>query len=238
MPRNNYFQFKRFRVVQEKAAMRISTDGVLIGAWAELNGAGSVLDVGTGTGIIALMAAQRSEAHITGIEIEENAAIEASLNAASSPWSHRISIQHISFQDYVKRSKQKFDRIISNPPYFLNDKRPSRLNHAIARHGDTLSIKVLAEGAAALLSEEGTMSLILPVLTANKFRELAKGHGLFLKKLTEVRHAEDKPVHRHLMEFGRKNMIPVVDNLTVTFAATGEFSDAYRNLTRDFYLNF
>ena len=115
---NNYFQFKQFRIEQEKSAMKVGTDGILLGAWVNISKVKSILDIGTGTGLIALMLAQRCDANITGIEIESSAAEEALENANNTPWKNRLTIQNISLQEFSTTSKNKFDLIVSNPPFF------------------------------------------------------------------------------------------------------------------------
>lgn len=238
MAGNNWFQFKQFRIIQEKAAMKVGTDAVLLGAWADVSGAQKVLDVGTGTGVIALMIAQRSDAKITAIEIEKHAASEAAKNAKNSPWPDQISVQNISFQDFAAQCDKKYDCIVSNPPYFSNNLKSASKNVAMARHSNLLSLIDLAQGASKLLSENGTISLILPVEPALKFADLAAKYHLYLNRLTEVSSTHKHPTHRHLIEFSRKQ-VPLKRNvLSIRTENGNEYTSDYKNLTRHFYLNF
>lgn len=236
MAHNNWFQFKQFKIIQEKAAMKVGTDGVLLGAWVNISGAKSILDIGTGTGIIALMLAQSSRANITGIEIEKNAAGEAAENVRNSPWPNRISIHHKSFQEFAATSQNQFDCIVSNPPFFENNKKPANSNLAIARHSDLLSYSDLAEGAKKLLTANGKLALILPADSAPKFIEAAKYYGLYLSFLTEVKPAPQKPVNRWLMEFTQKQQQPKKNSLSIRNDDGKDFSPQYKLLTHDFYL--
>ncbi|MDD2381516.1 MAG: methyltransferase, partial [Mariniphaga sp.] len=138
MGRNNYFQFKHFSIIQENAAFKVGTDAVLLGSWVNISTAKTILDIGTGTGIIALMMAQRSTARITGIEIEKNAAEEATGNVKNSPWNQRVNILNTSFQDFVKAHTGVFDLIVSNPPFFTNSQKSKCNLLALARHNDLL----------------------------------------------------------------------------------------------------
>ena len=178
MGRNNYFQFKQFKIIQEEAAMKVGTDGVLLGAWASVNGVKSVLDVGTGTGVIAIMLAQRSTAQIMGIEIEKNAAEEADFNSQNSPFSKRISIKNLPFQELAETTQNTFDLIISNPPFFINNTKTPNPSRTIARHNDLLPLMDLVNGNVKLLEENGKLALILPVNEAEKFIKIAKNQGL------------------------------------------------------------
>mgnify|MGYP005840716689 CR=1 FL=1 len=238
MAGNKWFQFKQFRIIQEKAAMKVGTDAVLLGAWANVSGAHTILDVGTGTGIIALMLAQRFEGRITAIEIEKNAAEEAAENARNSHWADRISVNNIAFQEFVNRTEEKFDCIVSNPPFFSNNIKSANSNLALARHNDWLSLSDLAEGAEKLLSENGKLSLIFPVESALKFTELAAKNNLFLIRLTVVSpHPKHKP-HRQILEFS-KNQLPLKSNVLNIRTQNGlDYTPEYKNLTRNFYLGF
>jgi len=236
MGRNNYFQFKQFRIHQEKAAMKVNTDGVLLGAWTNLEGAKTVLDIGAGTGLISLMIAQRSTAIITGIEIEKNAAEEALQNVLNSKWSDRVSIKHCSFQDFAATTENKFDVIVSNPPFFSNGVKNTNPHLSMARHNHMLPFEDIIEGAVKLLTDNGKFSLILPAGSAREFIEKASRMNLFLNRLTEVKPFPDKEPNRCLMEFGKKDIVPEKTVFSV-FDETGkDYSNEFKMLARDFYL--
>lgn len=238
MPGNNYFQFKQFRINQKKSAMRVGTDGVLLGAWANSEGAKTILDIGTGTGVIALMLAQRSDAEITAIEIEQQAAEEAASNAGNSPWSNHINIIHDSFQNFSSNFSKTFDLIVSNPPFFINSIRSTNINLAVARHSDKLSLYDLLKGSEKLLNKNGMLAVVLPVQTAEICVKLAEKYGFYLFRLTEVKPAEGKPTNRHLMEFSRIKWDLQKDSITNRNAANNNYTEEYKRLTRDFYLDF
>ncbi|QGY43855.1 DUF2400 family protein [Maribellus comscasis] len=238
MGRNNYFWFKQFLVIQEKAAMKVGTDGVLLGAWIDVQNEQKILDIGTGTGVIALMLAQRTLAQITGIEIEKNAAEEAGQNCKNSPWPQRIQIKHTSFQDFAKTADFNFDLIISNPPFFTNDKKSKDNKLAIAKHNDLLSFDELLSGSDKRLKDTGKLAVILPVSQAKKLIEKANQKGLHLIRLTEVKPTPDKEANRFLMEFSKSYAEIKKDGLTIFEKGGKNFSTTYKNLTKDFYLNF
>jgi len=238
MGRNNYFQFKQFKIIQEKAAMKVGTDGVLLGAWTNVSGVKNILDAGTGTGVIALMLAQRSDAQITGIEIENKAAKEAAENANYSNWNNRISIKNISFQQFAETSTKKFDLIVSNPPFFVNNQKSKDNNLAIAKHNDLLPFSEMISGSIKLLEHNGKLALILPVEPAKIFIELAYKNGLFLNRLTQVRPNYRKEVHRFLMEFSKNKTEIETFELAIHEDDRSDFTPKYKNLTKEFYLNF
>ena len=238
MPGNNYFQFKQFKIIQEKSAMRVGTDAVLLGAWATVSGAARILDIGTGTGVIAIMLAQRSDAEITGIEIEKNATEEALANVRHSPWPGRLKILHTSFQEIIKSSNEQFDLIVSNPPFFINAKRPYNHNLAIARHSEKLTLHELAKGVDKLMNPDGRLAMILPVFAAKICIPLAEKYELHLSRLTEVQPNEAKPPHRYLMEFCKKSSKLHKESIAIRNASNDDFTEAYKRLTRDYYLKF
>jgi tRNA1Val (adenine37-N6)-methyltransferase len=238
MGRNNYFQFKQFRIIQEMSAMKVGTDGVLLGAWVNLNKARRILDVGTGTGLIALMMAQRLAEQITGIELDKNAADEAAQNCADSPWSNRITIINLPFQNYSETASPGFDLIISNPPFFVNNQKSKNNRLAIAKHNDLLPFSDLIEGSIRLLDQNGRLAIILPVAPAQTFIELAARDGLYLNRLTEVRPNSQKQVHRYLMEFDKNKTAPIKDCLYIHRDDIVDFTPEYKKLTGEFYLNF
>jgi len=238
MGRSAYFQFKQFKVVQGKAAMKVGTDGVLLGAWADVLGAKNILDIGTGTGVLALMLAQRSMARVTGIEIEATAAREAAENARQSPWKHRIVIFNISFQAFWEIPPGSFDRIVTNPPFFSNNKRSRDRLLAMARHNDLLPFNDLARGAVQLLAPKGKLALILPVEPALEFIDCAHRHALHLNRLTEVKPGKMKNPNRYMMEFSKAAQQVQKTSISIHRNDGTDFTREYKALTRDFYLNF
>ncbi|MDD4107576.1 MAG: methyltransferase [Prolixibacteraceae bacterium] len=238
MGRNNYFQFKKFKIIQNRAAMKVGTDGVLLGAWLHVANADKILDVGTGTGVIALMLAQRSDALITGIEIEKNASLEAIENVRNSPWLNQVKILNVSFQQFSAEIKNSFDLIVSNPPFFSNSQLSQSYCLALAKHSHMLPVNLLVTGSARLLTEEGRLAVILPATSAKDFIDIAGQSGLRVARITEVRPKTTKKVHRFLMEFGRKEITPEKTTLTIHTDDNSDFTEEYKNLTRDFYLNF
>ena len=237
MGSNNYFQFKQFRVEQEQSAMKVGIDGVLLGAWANVDGCSQILDVGTGTGLIALMLAQRSEAKITAIEIEKKAALEAAENVSVSPWNERIEVVHTSFQDFAKKCHEKFDLIVSNPPYFSNSFKAANSERTLARHNDTLPFSVLIKLASEMLSEHGRLALIVPGGAIQHLKDLAELNHLFLQHITAIKPKPGKSVNRALLEWGRKQTALKEDCLII-YNRDNSFTEEYIGLTKEFYLKF
>lgn len=236
MGRNSYFQFKKFRILQEKAAMKVNTDGVLLGAWTNIADAKSVLDIGAGTGLISLMIAQRSGAFISGVEIEKNAAEEAFRNVQNSEWSTRISIQNCSFQEFVKTTNQHFDVIVSNPPFFSNSVKNTNPHLSMARHNHLLPFEDIIAGSNELLGDAGTLSLILPAASAREFIEKAQQENLFLKRRTLVKPFPHKEPNRCLMEFSKAQSVQENTSMSVFDESGKDYSEEFKNLARDFYL--
>ncbi|HPS13461.1 MAG TPA: methyltransferase, partial [Prolixibacteraceae bacterium] len=201
MAGNNHFHFKQFTIHQENAAMKVGTDGVLLGAWAGVENIRSVLDIGTGTGLIALMMAQRCEAEITAIEMDENGCRDAEMNIRNSPWEKRIVVLHTSFQEFLKTNTLKFDCVVCNPPFFSNSIKAKTENRTIARHNDQLPFETLIEGVSQILSNDGFFSVVLPVSAEREFRFLAANVRLFPARILRVKPKPSKPASRVLMEF-------------------------------------
>jgi tRNA1Val (adenine37-N6)-methyltransferase len=236
MSRNNFFQFKQFKIIQEKAAMKVNTDGILLGAWTNLEGVKSVLDVGTGTGLIALMFAQRSDALITGVEIEKNAAEEAVQNVQNSNWGNRVTIYNTSFQEFAAISEIKFDLIATNPPFFSNAIKNANPHLSMARHNDLLSFVDIISGAVKLLTGTGKLALILPFNQSIDFIAKARLKGLFLNRMTEVKPFPGKEPNRCLMEFGKSESIMQKSQMTIFEDSKIDYSEDFKSLTRSFYL--
>lgn len=235
---NPWFNFKQFKVWQQDSAFKVGTDGVLLGAWSEIERDSTILDIGTGTGLIALMSAQRSKADIVAIEPDKLSAAEASLNIAKSPWHKRISVKEVSLQEYSKSKESKFEHIITNPPFFRDslhnpDKRLSR-----ARHSYSLSSTELLTSVKTLLDDSGKLSLILPYTEANLFIAEAAGYGLYCTRILNIKPLPDRPVKRIIMEFSYKRVKPSSGFLIIETGRRHDYSHEYRALTKDFYLEF
>ena len=257
---NDYFQFRQFTIHQARCAMKVGTDGTLLGAWASLpqplqkegrrlriespppygggRGEASILDVGTGTGLIALMMAQRfPKAHVVGIDIDAEAVSQARENVALSPFADRIDIQHADFATYP--SPTKFNIIVSNPPYFTDALLSPDAQRTLARHagshpllgevGGGFTYRLLIQRSRNLLCDDGELSVIIPVSEQGRMESEAALAGLFKSRECRVKTAERKPPKRVLLAF-RKHPTP----LERTELVIG--SEGYHKLTEDFYL--
>lgn len=233
----NYFRFKQFLIKQEGAAMKVGTDGVLLGAWASLENVTSVLDIGTGSGVIALMIAQRSGATIKGVEIDSASAAQAKHNFESSQWSNRLSIENYSLQEFTKTYDQKFDLIVSNPPYFNRSLKSPSQERTLTRHTDELPNADLLEGVCKLLSLDGCFCAIFPYIEGNIFIAEAVNYGLYCNKKLYIQSKPDKPIIRILIEFSFTKK-KLVENTLFIHTSEGDYTDDYKALTRDFYLAF
>lgn len=231
------FRFKQFEIHDELSAMKIGTDGVLLGAWADVADARSILDVGTGTGLVAIMCAQRNaQARVHGIDIVEDAATEAQQNMARTAWRDRLSAEHADLRDYDP--DVRYDHIVSNPPFFLTTLQSPDATRAMARHADTLPYADLVSAAERLLTPGGRLSVVLPTECAATFRRVAF-ERLWLSRITDVVTREGEAPKRTLMEFrlSAKPLMPCADSLTIQ-AKDGSYTEEYRRLTEEFYLNF
>ena len=219
--------------------MRVSTDAVLLGAWVIPNGSKSILDIGTGTGIIALMLAQRSEAQITAIDIDKESTEQAVENVEDSIYREKVRVVHTSFQDLASSSSDKFSLIVTNPPYFIDSLKSSSDTRSTARHTDTLSFADLISGVTRLLDEKGKFCLILPTKEAGLFREMAQAKGLYLSKLLRIRtRMERDSEKRHLMQFEFKESEFSESTLVIEADAHRNYTQEYKEFTKEYYLNF
>ncbi len=230
---NDIFCFKQFSVRHDRCAMKVGTDGVLLGAWGSVEGK-RILDIGTGTGLIALMAAQRNpEADVLGIDIDESAVAQASENVAESPFSRRIEC---ILQDVLTfEPEAPFDAILCNPPFFTEDTLPDNRSRALARNNKCLPFPQLIRKVAVLLAENGTFSLIVPSGLAQEIVGLCMENGLHLIRRCQVHTTARKPPRRTLLEFSRQNRSCEMQTLCLV-ADDGTRSQQYKELTKDFYL--
>ena len=234
MAREKTFHFKQFSVLNDKTAMKVGTDGVLLGAWCDVADARRVLDVGTGCGLIALMIAQRNAAAVVhGIDIDAAAIEEACYNFGCSPWTDRLSAE---VADYNELSTGEWDLIVSNPPYFTNGVLPPNVGRNVARHTTALDYALLLGRSRKLLAAGGLLSIITPADVELPVRRLMVEHGLGLRRLTRVIPVSGAPVKRLLWEMVVGDVEPQVNDLVIT-GIDRTYSDEYKSLTRDFYLD-
>ena len=235
---NNYFEFKQFTVHQEHAPFKITTDSVMLGAWAQLKDAKNVLDIGTGTGILALMAAQRSVAQIVAVEPDPGSYMQAGLNISDSPWHNRITLINTRVQDYFPAAGLLFDTVITNPPFFVDSLPNPDPGKAMARHSFSLSHPELLEAALRLMTPSGTLQMVLPVNEAGQFIEMSASVGLYCQRKLIVKPTPATPPSRVLMTFCLEKRI--VEEATIVIEKEGRhhYSDEYVSLTKDFYLKF
>ncbi len=233
------FAFKQFIIKQDKCAMKVGTDAVLLGAWIFPNGSKQILDIGTGTGVVALMLAQKTEAHIDAIDIDKNAFNQASENVSESKFSNQISVIHSPLQQYCKEVNKKYNLIVTNPPYFEQSLKSSDEQRSYARHADVLPFEELIDGVIKLLDPKGKFCLILPTLEAEKFRVLAQKRGLFLSKLLRVKSKVNKDIEkRHVMQFEFTPTEFSEKTIAIEQDERHQYTDDYKQLTKDYYLNF
>ena len=237
---NTHFNFKQFSVQQDLCSMKVGTDGVLLGAWTNTDNANSILDIGTGTGLIALMLAQRSNANITALDAEANAYQQAKINFDASPWTNRLQLVHSKIQDF--HSDQLFDLVVSNPPYFSGYYSSENLSRDIARSADVLlSYEELISSAKKLLTANGRLTLILPADQQEKIITIANQNELALSRITFVKTKNTKDAKRILLEFvnSSSEVKEIIDELIIQSDDNGRvYTQEYIDLTKDFYLAF
>jgi tRNA1Val (adenine37-N6)-methyltransferase len=218
------FQFKQFTIRQELCAMKVGTDGVLLGAWAQ--GGARILDAGTGTGVIALMMAQRyPEAQVTAIDIDEGAVRQAQQNVEQAPFARQVTVVHEALQEH----QGEYDAVVSNPPFFIDSLAAPDEQRNMARHTATLTYRELMQAAYRLLTDEGELSLVVPFDYLRRMQDEAIFQGFFLSRICAVKTTDRKPPKRYLLAFRKHPCTLQQEQLTIG-------SEAYRQLTREFYL--
>jgi tRNA1Val (adenine37-N6)-methyltransferase len=232
------FQFKKFFIAQDRCAMKVGTDGVLLGAWVEAEAAQSILDIGTGTGVIAVMLAQRNElALVHGVEIDDEAAAQAAENMRATPWAERLHVRHHSIQDYARDTEQRYDLIVSNPPFFTGGVLSQSENKTGVRHTVKLPHGDLLIATQTLLTPQGVFAVVLPLLEGLRFVEMARSYRLYCERMTEVRTKAGKPVSRLLLQFTRQIPHSIrKDELIIQQDEANAWTPEYRELTKEFYL--
>ncbi len=230
------FKFKQFEICQNKTAMKVGTDGVLLGAWANCKSAKTILDIGSGTGLISIMMAQRNaSASIVALEIEDDAYLQSVENAKASKWSSRIEIKHTSLQEFQKNTILLFDLIVSNPPFFENSQKSNSEKRNLARHTQTLTFTDLISCSANLLNTKGLFSVIIPFDSFQQFISLASENQLHLVRKTLIKPNLNKKPKRVLLEFSKSHANLTENELTIELSRHF-YTPQYIELTKDFYL--
>lgn len=232
------FNFKQFTVQQDKCAMKIGTDGVLLGAWCPIdNNPFSVLDIGAGTGILSLMLAQRYNAEqIDSLEIDEEAYEQCVENFENSPWSDRLFCFHAGLDEFIEEPEDEYDIIISNPPFYSENYKTDDSQRDLARFQDALPFEDLIEAADLLLSENGIFAVIIPYKEEERFIDLCAEVELFPVKVTRVKGSHSTPIVRSLLAFKRYELSVLTADELVIEISRHEYTNDYINLTKDFYL--
>lgn len=234
---NKPFIFKRFTVNQDRCAMKIGTDSVLLGAWTSLkNNPFSILDIGAGTGILALILAQRSQADlIDAIEIDDGAYEQCVENFENAPWSDRLFCYHASLEEFVKEIEDQYDLIISNPPFYLEDYKTENGQRDLARFSDALPFDHLLDSVSKLLSPKGLFSVIIPFKEQEHFIYLASKFKLFPNRILHVKGNPTSKIKRSLLEFSFHKNEAKMNGLIIE-TSRHQYTEDYINLTKDFYL--
>ena len=236
------FTFKQFQVNQDRCAMKIGTDGVLLGAWTPLiNNPFNILDIGAGTGILSLMLAQRSNAApnnvgiIDAIEIDEDAYEQCVENFEASPWGDKLFCFHAGLDEFVDEPEDEYDLIISNPPFYTDDYKSDNTSRDLARFEDALPFEELIEAAALLLSDNGIFSVIIPFKEEERFVSMCKELDLFPLKITRVKGTPTSEIKRSLLAFCRIEQTALIDELVIEISRHN-YTPEYIELTKEFYL--
>jgi len=233
---NPYFNFKQFSVFHDKCAMKVGIDGVLLGAWTDTSAAHKILDIGTGTGLIALMLAQRSNSEIMAIDIDADAVLQAKVNIENSPWTDKIEVRELSLQKLAAKSEKRFDLIVSNPPYFVNSLKAPSESRTSARHTDTLSHQELIDNAISLLTPQGRICLILPVNEGLQCMEYAEQKGLYCSKRVYVFPKPNVAAKRLLLELSAIATTKVESELTIESDIRHQYTPEFTELAKNYYL--
>ena len=232
------FQFKQFAVQQDKCAMKIGTDSVLLGAWCPINNNPfSILDIGAGTGVLSLMLAQRSKAaQIDALEIDDDAYEQCQENFENSPWTARLFCFHAGLDEFMDEPEEEYDLIISNPPFYSEDFKSNNEQRDLARFQDALPFEDLVEAADLFLSENGVLAVIIPFNEENRFIDLCAEVELYPIRITRVKGTPTTEIKRSLLAFKRYELSVLTADELVIEMNRHEYTNDYINLTKEFYL--
>jgi tRNA1Val (adenine37-N6)-methyltransferase len=233
---SNAFQFKQFTVVQNHSGFKVGTDGCLLGAWADVSSAKHILDIGTGSGLIALMLAQRNtNASIIAIEINAESAAQASENFANSSFSNRLTLINQSLQLFEKENSTLFDHVVCNPPFFANSTKNANDQQSLARHDDSLRFQELFQISFLMMSEKGSLSIIIPFDRKNEVILMAKENGFYAKRILDIKPNPQKEENRTLLTFELAPRLVEIEHWNL-YSETNVYSSEAKNLLAPFYL--
>jgi tRNA1Val (adenine37-N6)-methyltransferase len=233
---NNYFQFKQFRIDQENAAMKVCTDSCIFGAVIKPTGFKKILDIGTGTGLLALMIAQRSDASIDAVEIDKEAAEQAKQNVKNSPWSDKIKVYKQPIQEFTVTTENKYDLIISNPPFYKDSLKSEDEKINTAHHSTFLSMEELLDAVSKLLLPQGLFMVLLPSFEAELLREAALEHNLFTSSIVKIKDNEKAKVLREITVFSYTLTIPSMREFVIK-KEDNSYTVEFVELLKEYYLN-
>lgn len=234
---NKPFQFKQFTIQQDKTAMKVGTDGVLLGAWVTVSSNPfSILDIGAGTGLIALMLAQKSTAElIDAVELNNDAYEQTVANFEESSWGDRLFCYHASLQEFAEEIDDTYDLIVSNPPFYTSTYKELESERAMARHTETLSYRELLQGVSKLLAKQGNCAFIIPFKEEIDFVKTASEFNLFPNRITHVKGTETSKIKRSLLQFSFEEKAVEKSELVIEIERH-KYTNDYINLVQDFYL--
>ncbi|MCX6287372.1 MAG: methyltransferase [Bacteroidetes bacterium] len=230
------FRFRQFKVEDSHSTMKVGTDAMLLGSWVKPADASSILDIGTGCGVLALMMAQGSGAQIDAIDIHGPSVDEATYNVSQSPWPGRIRVFLQPVEDHAFLGGLTYDIIISNPPFFNNSLKPSSSKKLLAKHEHTLTLGILLTSSLKLMHPGSSLCLILPTTEGKMFTSMAEGKGLFPFKRLTVSPLSSRLPHRILTEFRFLKPAEVIEDELTIHSADGGFSEKYLSMTQNFHL--
>lgn len=234
---NHFFKFKQFTINQDKTAMKVGSDSVILGSWTYIDDSvKQILDIGTGTGLLALMMAQRCPAaYVTAVEIDGQSGRQASENVTNSPWNDRITVINCDIKQF--KSDKKFDLIITNPPYFHKSLKSADEKRNLARHNDGLLLPDLIEVAHNLLSDNGYLSIIIPKENELIINGICEAKNMYTVRRLLIKPTELKPANRVILEISKKQIENIKTETLIVRDNYGNYTEIYKSLTKNFYLN-